>query len=86
MTVSLEIRPRFSTASLPAPALIAAAGDQARERFFEFFAAQIATGTRAAPTSKPRTSSSPGARITAWSCGRSGLCMSLPTSKPSSAN
>jgi hypothetical protein len=26
---------------LPAPALIAAAGEEARERFFEFFAAQI---------------------------------------------
>ena len=41
MNESLEILPRFSTGNLPAPALIDAAREQARERFFEFFAAQI---------------------------------------------
>ena len=41
MTPTAEIVPLSSTRELPAPALIAAAGDHARERFFEFFAAQI---------------------------------------------
>lgn len=49
MTEPTEIVPRFSSGSLPAPALIAAAGEEARERFFEFFAAQIRNrNTRAA--------------------------------------
>jgi hypothetical protein len=49
MNESLEILPQFSTGSWPAPALIHAAGEPARERFFEFFAAQIRNrNTRAA--------------------------------------
>lgn len=41
MTPSMEIVLLFSTRTVPVPALIAGAGEQARERFFEFFAAQI---------------------------------------------
>ena len=40
MTESLEVVP-LSTYNVPAPAVIGAAGAEARERFFEFFAAQI---------------------------------------------
>lgn len=36
-----EIVPLWTARSVPAPALVAAAGGQAQERFFEFFAAQI---------------------------------------------
>lgn len=49
MTVPAEIVPVLPAHSLPAPAVIAAAGEPARERFFEFFAAQIRNrNTRAA--------------------------------------
>jgi site-specific recombinase XerD len=41
MTTVTEIVPLPPVRSVPVPALIADAGDQARERFFEFFAAQI---------------------------------------------
>lgn len=41
MTAPAEIVPVLPAHSLPAPAVIAAAGEPARERFFEFFAAQI---------------------------------------------
>ena len=41
MTPMTEIVPLSSTRNVPAPAVIAGAGDHAQERFFEFFAAQI---------------------------------------------
>lgn len=41
MTHSTEIVPVLPTHNVTTPVLIAAAGDQAQERFFEFFAAQI---------------------------------------------
>jgi integrase len=44
------------------PALVAVAGERAGIRFFEFFAANIATRTRAAPTLGPPMNSWPGAR------------------------
>jgi hypothetical protein len=46
------------------PALIAAAGEQVRRRYVEFFTANIRT--RAAPTPARAAGSSPGARIAAW--------------------
>ncbi|MBV8904909.1 MAG: tyrosine-type recombinase/integrase [Acidobacteriia bacterium] len=41
MTESTAVAPVLSTAALPVPAILAEAGGHARERFFEFFAAQI---------------------------------------------
>lgn len=41
MNASAAALPALSSRGVPAPAVIAAAGEQARERFFEFFAAQI---------------------------------------------
>jgi hypothetical protein len=41
MAESFEVVPLYSVRGVPAPAVIAGAGGQARERLFEFFAAQI---------------------------------------------
>jgi len=48
-TDRIEILPAFPASSLPVPAIIAAAGDSAREHFLECFAANIRNvNTRAA--------------------------------------
>jgi hypothetical protein len=84
MSTATKIVPAVT--GLSAPALIAAAGDHASEKFFEFFTAQIGNRNTRGAYLQAAHQFLPGAKSAASRCTRSGRCMWPPTSKPSSVN
>jgi hypothetical protein len=75
MTQPTEIVPLLSVRSVPARAVIAAAGEHPREKFFEFFAAQIRNRNTRSAYLQAAHQFLPRARNAAWNCVPSGPCM-----------